>query len=50
MAPPTASLLFVVVWLAVYLRKTDANDYKVDVQVVVSTAFTIASYLVTAGK
>jgi hypothetical protein len=50
MAPPMASLVFVIVWLFVYLRKTEDNDGKVDTQVIVTTAFTIASYLVTAGK
>jgi len=50
MAPPMASLVFVIVWLSVYLRETKENDGKVDTQVVVTTAFTVASYLVTAGK
>ena len=50
MALPMASLVFVIVWLSVYLRKTKENDGKVDTQVVVTTAFTIAFYLVTAGE
>lgn len=50
LAPPIASLVFIIVWLSVYLRETKENDGKVDTQAVVSTAFTIASYLVTAGK
>jgi hypothetical protein len=51
MAPPIASLMLVIVWMSVYLRKTEENDGKeVDTQVFVTTAFTIASYLVTAGK
>ena len=50
MAPLIAFLAFVIVWLSVYLRKTKENDGKVDAQVVVATAFTIASYLVIVGK
>ena len=50
MAPPTASLVFIIAWLSVYLRKTKENDGKVDIQSIVATAFTVASYLVTAGK
>ena len=49
-APPLASLVFVIVWLSIYLRKTEENQGNVDTQVVVTTAFTIAIYLVTAGK
>lgn len=50
MGPPIASLVFVVIWLSVYLRKPKEGKDRVDTQVVVTTAFTIASYLVTAGK
>ena len=49
-APPVASLIFVTVWLVIYLRKSEDSDEKVDVQVVVTTAFTVASYLVTTGE
>jgi len=50
MAPSLASLVFVIIWLSIYLRKTSENEGKVDTQVVVTTAFTIAIYLVTTGK
>lgn len=50
MAPSLASLAFVIIWLSIYLRKTEANDGKIDTQVVVTTAFTIAIYLLTAGE
>lgn len=49
-APSVASLVFIAVWLSIYLRKTEDNSGKVDQQAVVATAFTVASYLVTAGK
>ena len=50
MAPSLASLAFVIIWLSIYLRKTSENEGKVDTQVIVTTAFTIAIYLVTTGK
>ena len=50
MAHPTAPLVFAIVWLSISLRETEENDGKVNFQVVLTTAFTIASYLVTAGK
>ena len=50
MAPPLFSLMFIIVWLSVYLRKTTESDDKVDIQAIVTAAFTIATYLVTAGK
>jgi hypothetical protein len=49
-APSLASLAFIIIWLSVYLRKTSENEGKVDTQVIVTTAFTIAIYLVTTGK
>ncbi len=50
MAPSIASLIFVVVWLSVFLKKQEGSDSSANKQVVVSTAFTVASYLVTAGE
>ena len=50
MAPPVASVVFVVVWLYVHLWKTEEKGGKVDTQGVVTTALTVASYLVTADK
>jgi hypothetical protein len=43
LTPAAASLLFAIVWISVWIPKGK------DAQTVVSTAFTIASYLVTAG-
>ena len=48
--PPITSLVFTAVWMSIYLRRTDDSVNHVDVQAVVTTAFTIASYLVTTGK
>ena len=42
--PPVASLIFAIVWVRIYARKG------VDVQVAVQTAFTVSSYIVTAGE
>lgn len=51
MAPPTASLVFIVVWLVVHLRNyRESENSKVYMQAVVGTAFTVASYLVTTGN
>ncbi|KPI35264.1 uncharacterized protein AB675_3801 [Cyphellophora attinorum] len=49
LAPGLISLVFIIIWLAVFLRKIPPGESTGNVQVVVSTAFTIASYLVTAG-
>lgn len=43
--PPIASLIFGIVWVRVYARRHDA-----DLQIIVATAFTVSSYIVTAGK
>lgn len=42
--------VFIVLWLFVYLDTSRNDNGRIDVQVVVTTAFTIASYLLTAGK
>lgn len=42
--PPVASLIFAIAWVRVYAHKG------VDLQVAVQTAFTVSSYIVTAGK
>lgn len=42
--PPLASLIFGIVWVQVYAHKSNA-----DLQVIVATAFTVSSYIVTAG-
>lgn len=43
--PPLASLIFGIVWVRMYAHKDNA-----DLQVIVATAFTVSSYIVTAGK
>lgn len=43
--PPLASLIFGIVWVQVYAQKSNA-----DLQVIVATAFTVSSYIVTAGR
>jgi len=43
LTPVVGSLVFAVIWLSIFIRKGKDN------QLVVSTAFTVASYLVTAG-
>ena len=43
--PPLGSLVFMVIWMAVFLSSNGEKD----VQVIVTTAFSGASYLVTAG-
>lgn len=43
--PFVLSLLFAVVWIVVSVA-----TYAVDVQVAVQTAFTVAAFIVTAGK
>lgn len=45
MMPLLISLIFAVVWIAV-----SAARYEVDAQVAVQTAFTVASFIVTAGR
>ncbi|KAL9130929.1 MAG: hypothetical protein Q9175_006901, partial [Cornicularia normoerica] len=42
--PPLASLIFGIVWVRVYAHKGNA-----DLHVIVATAFTVSSYIVTAG-
>ena len=42
--PPVASLIFAIAWVRVYAHKG------VDLQVAVQTAFTVSSYIVTAGQ
>lgn len=44
-APFVLSLLFAIVWVPVCIAR-----YGVDAQVAVQTAFTVASYIVTAGR
>ena len=43
--PPLASLVFGIVWVRVY-----AYNKGIDLQIAVSTAFVVATYIVTAGK
>ena len=43
--PLLASCIFAIVWIRVYVHKKD-----VDPQALVSTAFTVAIYIVTSGK
>lgn len=43
--PPLASLIFGIVWVRIYAHKSNA-----DLQVVVAAAFTVSSYIVTAGR
>ena len=43
--PPLASIIFVIVWIRVFFHEFQGADK----QVLVSTAFTVASYIVTAG-
>lgn len=43
--PPLASLIFGIVWVRIYAHKNNA-----DLQVIVATAFTVSSYIVTAGR
>ena len=43
--PPLASLIFGIVWVRIYAHKDNA-----DLQVVVATAFTVSSYIVTTGR
>jgi hypothetical protein len=43
--PFLVSLLFAIIWIAVSIA-----HYKVDAQVAVQTAFTVAAFIVTAGK
>ena len=50
LTPSLLSAVVVIVWLAVYLRKSEKDDDTVDVQAVTTAAFTMAAYLVTAGK
>lgn len=44
-APLLASLVFAIVWVQVHVHKKD-----IDLQALVTTAFTVASYIVTSGK
>lgn len=43
--PPVASLIFGIVWVRIYAHKGNA-----DLQAVVAAAFTVSSYIVTAGR
>ena len=43
--PPLASLIFGIAWVRVYAHKDNA-----DLQAIVATAFTVSSYIVTAGR
>lgn len=45
MVPFALSLVFAIVWIAVSIGR-----YNVDAQVAVQTAFTVAGFIVTAGK
>ena len=42
--PPVASLIFAIAWVRIYAHKGE------DLQTTVQTAFTVSSYIVTAGK
>ena len=43
--PPLASLIFGIAWVRVYAHKDHA-----DLQAIVAAAFTVSSYIVTAGR
>lgn len=43
--PPLASLIFGIAWVQVYAHKD-----KADLQAIVAAAFTVSSYIVTAGR
>jgi len=43
LTPPLGSLIFAIIWMAIYLRDPD------DIQEKITTAFTVSTYLVTAG-
>lgn len=43
--PLLASIVFAIVWIRVHAHKED-----VDLQALVTTAFTVAIYIVTSGK
>lgn len=45
MVPFALSLVFAIIWIAVSIGR-----YNVDAQVAVQTAFTVAAFIVTAGK
>ena len=45
MMPLLISLIFAIIWISVSIAR-----YSVDAQVAVQTAFTVASFIVTAGK
>ena len=42
--PPVASLIFAIAWVRIYAHKGE------DLQTTIQTAFTVSSYIVTAGK
>lgn len=42
--PPLASLIFAIVWVSIHAHKRSDADF----QVIVATAFTVASYIITA--
>lgn len=44
--PPLASLIFAIVWVSIHAHKRSDADF----QVIVATAFTVASYIITAGS
>jgi hypothetical protein len=43
LTPPLGSLIFAIIWMAIYLRDPE------DIQAKITTAFTVSTYLVTAG-
>jgi len=50
LTPTVASLVFAVVWISVFLHNgTHSNSGGAEPQAVVTTAFTVAIYLVTTG-
>ena len=49
MAPFTASIVFLIIWVSVYLKRSPEQDAETYKQAVIGTAFTGASFLVTAG-
>src|ERR1700753_4366425 len=49
MTPTVASVVAWVLWISIHIGLAKRTDKDFDVQVIVTTGFTIAIYLVTAG-
>lgn len=47
--PPLTSAIFACAWIVIFVRRGEANRERPDVQVIVATAFTVASYIITTG-